>query len=248
MNFVARVISYFHPVILERRMGIHLPYIDVDIKKGEYRLNGRKVTYSFGPLHDSFKEAFLQHQLHEITMDKVLILGFGSGSIARLLQHDLQLQCSITGVEIDSEILELGQKYFHTEGYQNTRIHCADAFEFVHYDTQTYDLIVIDLFIERRVPKAFMKADFIRQVKHRLNPGGFVFFNRINDNIFQQEETTELVRTMIKEWQGDVKLLNFQKNGMDNFIMVYQYLRAEQLVDNEEAVGCQKEDEAFQLM
>lgn len=232
-TIVTQLISYLYPVTLERKTGVHLPHIDVELYKDNYRISGRKVSYSYGPLHDSIRQALLQHPIVETRVNNVLILGFGSGSVARILQDELGLQCRIAGVEIDSEMLELGQKYFRTDSYQNTKIHRADAADFIQYDTQTYDLIVIDLFIERRVPKAFVKTDFIRQVKQRLNPGALVFLNRINDNIFQQEETSELIKKLVVEWEGDVQVLNFQNGGTDNSVIVYQHPSSAQLAEAE---------------
>lgn len=246
MNFITQITSYIYPIVLEKRMGIYLPHIEVEVRKGKYQINGRKVSYSSGSLHDSFRQAFKQYRINEMPISNVLILGFGSGSIARILQEEFGLRCSITGVEVDSEMLELGEQYFHTGSYQNTQIHRADALDFIHLNTETYDLIVVDVFIEKRVPIAFLKSDFIRQVKQRLNPSGIVFFNRINDSIFHQEETTAFVKKLIVEWQGDVQQLNFKTNRIDNFILVYHNNSVEQSLGD--TILHLKEGVPFQLV
>ncbi|ASS49596.1 MAG: hypothetical protein A3D31_02205 [Candidatus Fluviicola riflensis] len=221
MNFISRISSYFYPVTVEKRTGAYLPVLEINLRKGKYLLDGEKVNYSFGSLHTLFRHAFAEHTIDLRSTGNVLILGFGAGSVAQILQNELNLNCKITGVDVDPVVLELGKRYFDTDNYQNTRLICDDAFHFVAEDTEMYDLIVIDLFIERRVPKTFLNTRFMELVKQRLNPGGSIFFNRINDNPFQLEETNELFTAMNLVLEGETVIFNNQQNGINNSILVY---------------------------
>lgn len=222
MNFISRIASYFYPVTVEKRTGVYLPVLEVNFRNGKYLLDGEKVNYSFGSLHEVFRHAFAEHTIDMHSTGTVLILGFGVGSVAQILQNELNLNCKITGVDIDPVVLDLGKRYFDTDNYPNTHLICDDAFHFVAQDTEMYDLIVIDLFIERRVPKTFLSTGFMELVKQRLNPGGSIFFNRINDNAFQQEETNELFATMNSVLENETIIFTNQQSGVSNSILVYR--------------------------
>jgi len=222
MNFITHISSYLYPVSVEKRKGTYLPVLEVNVRNGKYLLDGEKVNYSFGSLHELFRDAFKHHQIGQLSPQHVLILGFGAGSVAQILQNELHLNCKITGVEIDPVVLELATRYFGADAYQNTQLICDDAYHFISQDTETYDLIVIDLFIEKRVPKAFLQADFIQLVKQRLNPLGTIFFNRINDNPFQQEETKVLIDAMNEGLNGQLDIFNSHQNDTSNSVLVYR--------------------------
>lgn len=221
MNFITQISSYFYPVTIEKRKGDYLPLLEVNLRNGKYLLDGKKVNYSFGSLHMLFVGAFASHKIHERDIKNVLILGFGAGSVAHILQKELRLNCRITGVEMDPVVLELATQYFDLKSYQNTQVVCDDAFHFVSHDTDMYDLIVIDLFIERRVPKTFLSSNFIKQVKQRLNPGGFIFYNRINDNAHQEEETRLLLSTMNEILEDELDVFKLDQNGTNNSVLVH---------------------------
>src|SRR6218665_1023439 len=112
MNITKRLLSYIYPVTIEKKQGEYLPTIEINLRNGTFLVDGDKVNYSFGSLHHLFRKAFADFKLEDQTIEKVLILGFGAGSIANILHKELQINCSITGVEIDSVMLDLADKYF----------------------------------------------------------------------------------------------------------------------------------------
>ena len=221
MNFITQISSYFYPVTIEKREGVHLPLLEVNLRNGKYLLDGKKVNYSFGSLHILFASAFEYHKIHQRDIKNVLILGFGAGSVAQILQKELLLNCKITGVEMDPVVLELANRYFDLKSLQNTQVVCDDALHFVTHDTNMYDLIVIDLFIERRVPKAFLSKYFIQRVKQRMNPGASIFYNRINDNTYQEEETKKLIETMNTILEDALEVISLNQKGANNSVIVH---------------------------
>lgn len=227
MNFISQISSYLYPVTVEKRSGAFLPVLEVNIRNGKYILDGEKVNYSFGSLHEIFHKALIHHEVHKKNINSVLILGFGAGSVAHILQNELQMECSITGVEIDPVVIELAKDYFNAGSYRNTELICDDAFRFVRDHSDCYDLIIVDLFVERRVPKAFMSAEFIRLVKKRLHPNGMLFFNRINDNAFQQGETISLVNLMKSLPDGRLDVFQIHQHNTDNVVLVHHSGNAE---------------------
>lgn len=222
MNTTKRFLSYLFPVAIEKRKGSYLPIIEVNLRNGKYILDGESVNYSFGSLHDLFLQALTQFKIKERPIKNVLILGFGAGSVARILREEFQMNCFITGIEVDSVMLELANKYFNLSSYKNIEIVCDDADEFIRRDNNMYDLIIVDLFVESRVPKKFMKPEFLYAIKDHLSPEGFLFFNRLNENAFQQEETKNLINTMNTVMNGTAEMVNFHQNETDNVILVHQ--------------------------
>lgn len=222
MNTTKRFLSYLFPVAIEKRIGSYLPIIEVNLRNGKYILDGDNVNYSFGSLHDLFLQTLTQFKIKEKPIKNVLILGFGAGSIAQILREEFQMNCFITGIEVDSVMLELAYKYFNLSSYKDIEILCDDADEFIHRDNNMYDLIIVDLFVERRVPKKFMKPEFLLEIKYHLSPNGFLFFNRVNENAFQQEETNNLINTMNAVMNGTTEIVNFHQNETDNIILVHQ--------------------------
>lgn len=221
MNFSQRFFSNFFPVNIEKRIGTDVQTLEINYYKGKYLLDGEKVNYSFGSLYQIFLAAFKHYKINEKPIKNVLILGFGAGSVAHILQNDFNLNCNITGVEIDPVVLELGHKYFHIESLPNTEVFCEDAFSFLQNDTQSYDLIVVDIFIEKRVPIQFLKPEFIYLIKNRLNEGGYVFYNKMSENQFHQNETMLLKDNLIKIFKHEIDTLNVKTHGSINSVLVF---------------------------
>lgn len=216
------LLSYVKSVNIEKRTGENLPVLEVNIRNGKYVLDGEKVNYSFGTLHDLFNASFKKYQIKEKSIKDALILGFGAGSVADILTNKLKMNCKIKGVEQDPVVIQIARKYFNSDDLKDTTIACEDAFKFIATDNELYDLIVIDIFVENRVPMTFLMKEFIRLVHQRLRTGGIVFFNKINDNAFQEDETNRLIQTMSEEFKGDIHTFFFYKSGTSNCMLVYQ--------------------------
>jgi spermidine synthase len=108
-----------------------------------------------------------------------LILGLGGGTLARLLQArwaDLR----IVGVDDDASIVETASAvgWLPTRGLE---VVIADAFEYVHSCTASFDYIAVDLFRgERLAGRAFGKP-FLRQLRRVLQPRGRLSVNLFRD-------------------------------------------------------------------
>ena len=102
---------------------------------------------------------------------------------------------SITGVELDPAMVEIGEKYFRLNNSNNSTVNIADAFEFVKsVKKQTFDLILVDLYIGNSTPAFLESGDFLHAIKKILTPDGFVIFNRLRG----KKKEKELVDFKIK--------------------------------------------------
>jgi len=167
-----------------------------------WRINGRKIlnsknaNYSFDSLHRIFQKSFRKSKIQHQNIDKALILGFGVGSIATILQDEINLNCEITGIEYDPVINEIGAKYFKTERFKNTNIIQIDALKFVENCQDKFQLIAIDLFNDLEVPEQFMKVSFLRKVLKLLESNGELFFNCIAYNKVSTERLQNFISTL----------------------------------------------------
>lgn len=177
MKKVDYILSYLYPVTIEITNSLWNPLLEIVLYGGKYSLNSENTNYSFGSLHSLFKKIFRKLKLDWNGINDVLILGFGTGSITEIIDK-YKRDCIIDGVEIDNKVIELGEKYFHTGLLKNVTIHHASADQFLEDCQKKYDLIIIDVYIDMRVPEELETEQFLIRVKNALRIGGLVVFNK----------------------------------------------------------------------
>jgi len=172
------ILSYFRPVTIELTHSLWNPVLEVVLDGGKYSLNSKNSNYSYGSLHTLFKKIFRRLGPDWNNINNALILGFGTGCVAETIGK-YNPGCIIDGVEIDSKVIELGEKYFHTQSLKNVTIHNADANLFLEDCRKTFDLIIVDVYIDIDVPEELETEQFLIRVKNALNVGGIVIFNKL---------------------------------------------------------------------
>ncbi len=189
-------------------------YLEVVRKGTRTVLNSRQTNYSYGGLHMVFRQAFEKTGLSCEQISKVLILGFGAGSIASILHKEMNCNCSITGVEIDPEVIALAKKYFGIEESEKLRIVNDDALHYVSRCDGQYDLIVIDLFVDHKIPECFDSKAFLREVKRLLLPQGRVYYNRLCYDHDSKKRTArfEKVFSEVFPRTGKTEIRKYSKN------------------------------------
>lgn len=117
----------------------------------------------------------------EKNVKTILVLGVAGGTIIHTL-HNMYPQAQITGVDIDDVMIGLGKKYFGLNTISNLILIKADAKVYIQRrQKDTFDCIVIDLFIGREIPQFVKSIDFLHRVKKLLSPSGFVFINYLKE-------------------------------------------------------------------
>jgi spermidine synthase len=171
------ILSFLYPVTIELTNSTWNPVLEVVLNAGKYSLNSENTNYSHGSLHSVFEKIFRRLKLNWNEINNVLILGFGTGSIAGIIGK-YKRDCIIDGVEIDNKVIELGEKYFHTDLLKNVTIHCASADQFLEKCQKKFDLILIDVYLDIRVPEELETEQFLVNVRNALKVGGMVVFNK----------------------------------------------------------------------
>ena len=99
-------------------------------------------------------------------------------------------------------------EYFHLDQIQNLEIVIDDAFEFVLKTKDKYDLIIIDVFQDVRMPNFLFEKFFIDRICFLLNSKGFILFNtmvlseqqkQLNQDFFDAFDTTKFAVTKLRK-------------------------------------------------
>lgn len=149
--------------------------LEITIKNGIKHLNTKNANYSYGAL-----QLILKFGLNKINLKKVnsvLLLGLGGGSVIQTLRDDFNYQKHITAVDIDPVIIDIAKREFDIKDSSTLKIICQDALQYVHQNTQQFDLIIIDLFIDIDVPKQFLELPFWETIIKSKSSNGVILFN-----------------------------------------------------------------------
>lgn len=218
-NALGRLFSYILPIRLIRKQGDINQYLEVRLENGKYVLNTELVNYSFGGLHKVFKQALSRYPLTGRKIDNVLILGFGAGSVASLLRKEHNIKSPITGVEQDSMVIELAEKYFDINQFQPLTIHQYDAFEFVMNCKEAYDMIIMDVFIEDEVSEKFLQQDFVNALGSVLSSKGILFYN-IMVHTPEYKQRAEQLHNKCNKVLGQMNTEKITVQGKENWVLV----------------------------
>ena len=203
LRFIRKYFSEWFPV---ERIKTGYNVLEVIRQDNKLVLNAPHTNYSYGSLHEVFRNAFQQIHPDFQEIKNVLILGFGAGSVAWILQKENRCACQITGVEVDAAVIALAKKYFRLDRIKNLNLHIADAADFISVDTNRYNLIVIDLFLDHRTPEKFLTAGFLESLQEHLLPQGIILFNYLLYDFEAREKSIEFEKNFRYFFQQIQKL------------------------------------------
>jgi predicted membrane-bound spermidine synthase len=106
---------------------------------------------------------------------RVAILGNAAGTTSRAYEEFFP-STRVDGVEIDSELSEIGRRYFDMN---NPRLHLyhEDARPFLRRIDARYDVISVDAYRQPYIPFYLTTVEFFETVRDRLAPGGALIVN-----------------------------------------------------------------------
>ena len=219
-NFITYLSSFLFSKKIETRSSAVSGTVEVVYSGGRYVLDSVHVNYSFGGLHLVFQKAFSKFGIRDRTINKVLILGFGAGSTVSILQDEYKMKgMHIAGVEKDPEVIALAKKYFSVDTYKDLMLVCEDAYEFVGKSKEQFDLIVMDVFVDRDVPEKFMEEQFISSLSQRLSDKGILFYNLVVHNEKVRDKGAQLFKKM-NEKIGKTEWVRIFEQRTENWVFV----------------------------
>ncbi|CAJ1446707.1 unnamed protein product [Effrenium voratum] len=123
-----------------------------------------------------------------MTRPRVLILGLGGGTVARLLRR-LKPEAILVGVEMDGEVIAAAKEFFDLEALQVEVVH-QDGLAFLREEKRHFDLIIDDIFVgyarNLRKPR-WLPWPGLRLARRRLRPGGLLVSNALEDAKYIQQ-------------------------------------------------------------
>ncbi len=207
-----KFLSYILPIkILTQKSTINKS-IEVTWNNGELVLDTENTNYSYGSLQRILKKGLQEIGFEKIRkFDKILILGVAGGSVIKTLVEEIKFEGKIIGVELDSEIIKIANKYFDLQKFENLKIIIDNAENFVKNHTYIYDLIIIDIFQDNFMPEFLYKTDFINNIKNILSENGFVIFNTMILNKSNETRNSEYFSNFESEQFVISKLSKLEK-------------------------------------
>jgi spermidine synthase len=177
--------------------------IEVIEQFGKLSLSVDNLTQSGGIVSLIWKKPI--SGLKDKKIENVLILGFGGGTVLKLLFRK-NPQIKITGIEIDKKIISIAKEFFKIKEGENLEIINKDALLFLKETKKIYDLVLVDLYNGVKKPDFFQTQDFLKLIKKRTTNKGVVIFNWLkNSSSFDFE-------FLLKENFRKIKKINLRTN------------------------------------
>jgi len=109
------------------------------------------------------------------TPRRVAVLGNAAGTTSRAYEEFFP-RTRVDGVEIDSELSDIGRRYFDMN---NPRLHLyhEDARPFLRRIDATYDVISVDAYRQPYIPFYLTTKEFFEAARDRLAPDGVLIVN-----------------------------------------------------------------------
>lgn len=175
---IQKLFSYIIPIKIFKKKSQRSKIIEVTWANGELVLDSENTNYSYGSL-----QRILRYGLRNIgyetilKMGHILLLGVAGGSVIKTLVNEIEYKGKITGVEIDPDMIQIANQYFDLDQIKQLEIIIDDAFEFVLKTKNKYDLIIIDVFEDIKMPNFLFESFFSERICSLLQNQGFVLFN-----------------------------------------------------------------------
>ena len=161
-----KLLSYLFPITIFKQESVISKSLEITWTNGKLVLDSENTNYSYGNLQQILRKGLKIIGFDRIKlMDSVLILGVAGGSVIRTLVDEINIEGKITGVEIDKDVIEIANTYFHLNEISNLEIFIDDASKFVWNTNNKYDLIVIDIFQDSTMPDFLFEYFFFKPSK-----------------------------------------------------------------------------------
>lgn len=175
-----QLLSYILPINIFQIKSEINQNLEVTWNNGRLVLDSKNTNFSFGSLERVMNVGLKKIGKETIaSYQSVLVLGVGGGSVLKLLQDEFQFTRKIIGIELDPKVIAIANRYFGLDKRNNIEIYNTDAEIFVKETSLTFDLIVIDIFQDKKMPDFLFSAPFINDLSQILSKKGSILFNSI---------------------------------------------------------------------
>jgi spermidine synthase len=190
-----KLFSYLIPITIFKQKSTLSQTLEVTWTDGKLVLDSENTNYSSGNLQVILRKGLKLIGFERIkSMQNILVLGVAGGSVIRTLVDEINFKGQITGVDIDKTIIDIANTYFQLDAIPNLEIIIDDASEFVLKTNTKFDLIIIDIFQDTKMPNFLFEFFFINRICFLLNPKGHILFNTMLLNDKQKQNNLDYVK------------------------------------------------------
>lgn len=111
---------------------------------------------------------------------RLAVVGLAAGTVAKQYTA-VYGPVPIDGVEIDSEIVDVGRKYF-AMNEPNLHVTIADGRTFMRFSHATYDVVLVDAYKPPYIPFQVATKEFFQETRAHMAPDGVVVLNTSHIN------------------------------------------------------------------
>lgn len=171
-------LSYIIPINIRKEKSLWSKTLEVTWANGELVLDSAHTNYSYGSLQRILRKGLLKIGFERVQqMSHILVLGVAGGSVIKTLTNELKYPNKITGVEIDPGVITLANHFFELNRISNLELINDDAFEYVLKTKEKFDLIIIDIFQDTKMPNFLFESFFVNRILEICVERGIVLFN-----------------------------------------------------------------------
>ena len=201
----AKIRSWLWPQRVEVRVSRFNGKIEVWRYGSQVSLRVDGLTQSGGLMEEIWEKAMKTVYSQQLSVNRMLILGLGGGTAAKVVKQYWP-QVHITGVDIDPIMVEMGEKYLGLAGV--TKI-IDNAAEWIRKVGQKFDLVIVDLYRGRQVPKFSASKSWLHRLRD-ITPRGTVIFNRLK----LKGQNNKKFKGILSEIWGQVKIIKTPANEL----------------------------------
>ena len=146
-----------------------------------------------------YTSSFFASMLFREPQERVLIVGLGGGGMVRFLNHAFP-QTLVEAVEIDRVVVDVAKDYFGTKEGPMTKIHVADAFDYLKETHGPLDALYMDAFLKppvdsglENVTQRLKTIAFVKSLRKQIKSDGIVAFN-LHEHASSTPEDLEALR------------------------------------------------------
>jgi spermidine synthase len=196
-----RILSYYFP-ITKKIPSVHSGLLELKFVDGKVLLDSPYASHSYGTQQKVLEFALRKIELSDI--QTVLLLGLGGGSIIKSLRQRFRYKGTIKAIDIDPLMINVAHDEFGIRIDKRTQIECGEASSYIRRETKTFDLIIVDLFIDDHVSKEILTNEFWCSLKDRVSRSGYIIFNSMHESY----AITRAIKYEIRKWGFSVKECN----------------------------------------
>jgi len=199
-----RLLSYLFPISFKKYDSPVNGTLELNLVNGKLVLDTKFSNYSYGSLQRILHTG-LQAIKFNNNIRRVLILGLGGGSVIQTIRENFKSDALIVAVDKDPKIIDIAINEFNINRFKNVTIIQDDALSYIENSSDTFDLIIVDIFIGDTIPKIFTEVQFINSTVHHLNTDGKLIYNTIRNTI--QSETINQIKNTLLNLNCKVRIL-----------------------------------------